>query len=794
MGKSVFRSASFAFTAAIGIGSASAQGIKVPEPGPGAIPPGSVNGLRAITQLGDRLAPVARGYDMEPQELATLLRSDLSAYVTPSGKVLYVCPEAPPEFVTQGTTPRREIARGGIPLDDFLNLESIPGAQKTVYLDFTGHQSVNNDWGHNINFPAWDRSGNPAVFTDAEKQEIIDHWLEVTEDFASFEINVTTKDPGVAALTKSGGGDTAYGIRVVMTQVTSGFGSGTGGIAFLSTFDNSNDTPCFVFNKGLAAGPMSASHEAGHTLALRHDGLNGSEYHPGSSGGEPSWGPIMGAPFGRSLVQWSNGDYPGASQSIQQDFTIITNSVNGVPFAQDDHPDVLFGGTPMQSGDVIDGNLAYFGDIDAFSFTSFGGDVTIEVRPTASAPNLDAKFNLYTGSPPSLLDQFSPTGTIDAIKTYPQLGPGSYTVVVEGGYEEQTNGPVSNYGSAGTYSISFTQSILLLEISFTSSPPTIIAPGIPTPLSVLVQENGDTLVGAPALNYQRAGDANPTALVLTPVGGGVYTGELPAFDCIDDPSFWITAEGQLAGMVRNPSSGSYQAQIGEGISQIDDGETDLGWTVSGNATGGQWARGVPQNNGRSDPPSDYDGSGQCWQTGLIDGEPNSDVDGGDTILTSPVFDYSVGGTFSYAYWMNDETNTIGAEDSFRVEVSVNGGFSWAIARSYSPATTWRTDTIDIGAEFGTTDQLRVRFVASDQDPGDVLECAVDAISFESFGCEQVADCPADTNGDGELSPADFTAWVAAFNAMSPACDQNGDTACTPADFTAWVANFNAGCP
>ena len=55
-------------------------------------------------------------------------------------------------------------------------------------------------------------------------------------------------------------------------------------------------------------------------------------------------------------------------------------------------------------------------------------------------------------------------------------------------------------------------------------------------------------------------------------------------------------------------------------------------------------------------------------------------------------------------------------------------------------------------------------------------------------------CAADTNEDGVLSPADFTAWVAAFNASCGTCDQNGDGQCTPADFTAWIANFNAGCP
>jgi hypothetical protein len=55
-------------------------------------------------------------------------------------------------------------------------------------------------------------------------------------------------------------------------------------------------------------------------------------------------------------------------------------------------------------------------------------------------------------------------------------------------------------------------------------------------------------------------------------------------------------------------------------------------------------------------------------------------------------------------------------------------------------------------------------------------------------------CLPDTNNDGTLSPADFSAWVAAFNTQAPACDQNDDGSCTPADFSAWVTNYNAGCP
>ena len=71
------------------------------------------------------------------------------------------------------------------------------------------------------------------------------------------------------------------------------------------------------------------------------------------------------------------------------------------------------------------------------------------------------------------------------------------------------------------------------------------------------------------------------------------------------------------------------------------------------------------------------------------------------------------------------------------------------------------------------------FLLTVQDP-DLMNCDVNT-------------CVADVNGDGILSPADFTAWIAAFNAMSAGCDQNDDGSCTPSDFTAWIANFNAGC-
>ena len=51
---------------------------------------------------------------------------------------------------------------------------------------------------------------------------------------------------------------------------------------------------------------------------------------------------------------------------------------------------------------------------------------------------------------------------------------------------------------------------------------------------------------------------------------------------------------------------------------------------------------------------------------------------------------------------------------------------------------------------------------------------------------------ADQNNDGLVNPADFSAWIANFNAGDLRADTNQDGHITPADFSAWIAAFNAG--
>ena len=110
---------------------------------------------------------------------------------------------------------------------------------------------------------------------------------------------------------------------------------------------------------------------------------------------------------------------------------------------------------------------------------------------------------------------------------------------------------------------------------------------------------------------------------------------------------------------------------------------------------------------------------------------------------------------------------------------------------------WRKDGSNIG---GATSDSYTITGATPADDGDydvrVTNDCGNVISNDAALTvnPDTGDCPADVNGDGAVTPTDFTAWVGAYNAGAPECDQNGDGACTPTDFTAWVGNYNAGCP
>src|SRR5262249_37279395 len=137
-----------------------------------------------------------------------------------------------------------------IPLANTFLLHSKPGAHQVVYLDFNGHTGP--EWGNStdpiITTPAFDMDGNTSSFSAEELATIQTMWKLVTEDFLPFNVDVTTQDPGSAALMKTSPSDIDYGVRCVIGGDGSWLGTG-GGVAQIGSFTAATDTPCYEFSQ-----------------------------------------------------------------------------------------------------------------------------------------------------------------------------------------------------------------------------------------------------------------------------------------------------------------------------------------------------------------------------------------------------------------------------------------------------------------------------------------------------------------------------------------------------------------
>jgi hypothetical protein len=239
-----------------------------------------------------------------------------------------------------------------------------------------------------------------------------------------------------------------------------------------------------------------------------------------------------------------------------------------------------------------------------------------------------------------------------------------------------------------------------------------------------------------------SGAFDETALVHT--GGGIFEGTLPAAPCGETIEFYVaasTTDGEESTSPAGAPESVYEALAIYAEAPFDDDfETDLGWTVSGNATDGQWQRGIPAGGGdRGDPPADGDGSGRCYVTDNADGD--SDVDNGSTILTSPVLDASGAGEayISYHRWYSNNAGGAPESDIFVVDISNNGGASWVNLETVGPSGEevrggWFHKSFRIADVIAPTNQMRIRFNASDLGQGSVVEAGVDGVRIERRYC------------------------------------------------------------
>ena len=280
-----------------------------------------------------------------------------------------------------------------------------------------------------------------------------------------------------------------------------------------------------------------------------------------------------------------------------------------------------------------------------------------------------------------------------------------------------------------------------------------------------------------------------TQFVPLVADGDQFVATIPGQPGLTDLAYFVTAQADTGDTVRVPSEGGFPILVGEVLVSLDF-ESAPGWTVQNTAvTDGAWERGVPVGGGaRQDPPTDFDGSGQCWLTGNRPG--NSDLDGGPTTLISPVFDLSAYGDaiVSYARWFQSIN---GVTDTFVIQFSDNGGTTWSTADSTGhDESGWVPVSVRVSDIVSVNDQFRVRFVGIDNPNDSVTEIGVDAFSIIVDGGSA---CRADFDGDGELTLFDFLAFQNAFDAGDLSADFDGDGSLTIFDFLAFQNEFVAGC-
>lgn len=338
-------------------------------------------------------------------------------------------------------------AQAPYPLDRTFLLHSNPGATKRVYLDFNGHVGFEGTYAP-FNF-----EGSSATFSTAELTVIQQAWHSASEDFLPFDVDITTEDPGVEALKKTGAGDTEWGQRAVVSASNWDYSW-----AYVGSFNYETDYECQIYpgNNTWIWIADSISHEVGHSLGLNEHGQKPGDgtYYEGHGSGATYWSPIMGwtkmsEPYGVS--QWSKCEYKNPTNK-EDDLAIITTQ-NGFGYRPDDHGSTRATATAITSGVVKEGIIEQRTDVDYFSFAMAGsGRVQIDIDPDYLAPNLDILAKLHAADG-TVLYTSNPLAALDA-RFDVNLAAGNYFLSVDGtGFGDPAVDGYSDYGSLGYYSV-----------------------------------------------------------------------------------------------------------------------------------------------------------------------------------------------------------------------------------------------------------------------------------------------------------------------------------------------------
>jgi choice-of-anchor B domain-containing protein len=366
------------------------------------------------------------------------------------------------------------------------------------------------------------------------------------------------------------------------------------------------------------------------------------------------------------------------------------------------------------------------------------------------------------------------------------------------------NGAWGNYPyfNSGTILISdlerglFITKMSILEFNNTVVYPTTLMPGAPTPITATITSYDGATIGLVNLRVSVNGAAY-TSIPMTHQGSGVYTANIPAQSAFARVRYYIQADtndvpARPFTWPLDAAGGDVftaYAETGQTSVFSDNFQTNTGWAVTGNASGGAWTRVTPLNNGGHGAViGDADASGMCMVTGNT---LNAGVSGGSTTVTSPALSLasSPEARISYSRWF---LSLVGTTDSLVTEISSNGT-SWVNVETLNvPSGGWAKKTIRVADYFAPTNQVRVRFTVSNTDSSKT-EAGLDAFVVVSPTFTPPPTCYADCDTVGGLTANDFSCFLNAFANGASYADCDGVGGLTPNDFSCFLNAYANGC-
>ncbi len=485
------------------------------------------HGQRAVDLLGDRMEEVARWHGKSGDELRALLLNDRKLKLDKRGR-LFVEDEidAPLPAGPAAAAAGPSVSGALVPLDQTFSLHSRLGAARTIYLNFKGAVLNNTAWNNGATITAlpFDLDGVPYSFSAAELERIQYIWQRVVEDYAPFDVDVTTEEPAADVLTRSTSTDQIFGTTVLVTSRSGVYSCSCGGVAYIGIFDNTGDfyKPALVFYDALGPGnekyvAEAISHEAGHNMGLQHDGTATVGYYQGHGSGATGWAPIMGVGYYQSLVQWSKGEYAGAN-NVQDDYVVMAS--NGLPVRGDDHGDTPAAATVLSGASIdIGGVIERPADIDMFRITSGAGTLSVAVATAARSANLDVLLELRDANG-AVLASSNPADAL-AGSLNVSVPAGTYYIAVQGvGKGDPLADGYSDYGSLGQYQLTGTVP------AAAGQPPVAAASATPSsgtvPLNVVLSSTGSSDPDGTIVAFEwNFGDG--TAVATTASASHVYS-------------------------------------------------------------------------------------------------------------------------------------------------------------------------------------------------------------------------------------------------------------------------------